>query len=72
MKYNHIFLATIAILSLTLNSDIKIAHADLAHGTDLQIHRSIDNDAEETIALDRWQSSLSAGMLIKKMNILAH
>jgi hypothetical protein len=50
MKYNHIFLATIAILSLTLSSNIQVAHADLARGTNLQIHRLIDNDAEETTA----------------------
>jgi hypothetical protein len=51
MKFNQILLATITTLSLTLASHINVAQAGLARGTDLQIHRSIDNDdAEETTA----------------------
>jgi hypothetical protein len=49
MKFNQILLATVTILSLTVGSHINVAQAGLARGTDLQIHRSIDNDDTEEI-----------------------
>jgi tetratricopeptide (TPR) repeat protein len=50
MKFQHIFLATIVTLSITVSSDIKAAHADLVRGTDLQIHRSINSDKYQETA----------------------
>jgi tetratricopeptide (TPR) repeat protein len=44
MKFNRIFLTTIATVSLILGSHINSAHAGLARGKNLQIHRSIDNN----------------------------
>jgi tetratricopeptide (TPR) repeat protein len=64
MKFQHIFLATIATLSITVSSDIKAAHADLARGTDLQIHRSIDSDKyQETVtSVNRTRSMEEVGI----------
>jgi hypothetical protein len=80
MKFQHIFLATIATLSITVSSDIKAAHADLASGTDTQIHRSINSDKyqETSTSGDRTRSmeafSLGWAAYEKKenLNALAH
>jgi hypothetical protein len=64
MKFQHIFLATIATLSITVSSDIKAAHADLASGTDIQIHRSINSDKYQETATsgDRTRSMKEFGL----------
>jgi tetratricopeptide (TPR) repeat protein len=58
MKFNQILLTTIATGSLILGSHINAAHAGLARGTDLQIHRSIDNEStsETETSGDRTRS----------------
>jgi tetratricopeptide (TPR) repeat protein len=58
MKFKNVFLSVIATLSLTLSSQINVAHAGLVRGTDLQIHRSIDSDKYQETATsgDRTRS----------------
>jgi hypothetical protein len=80
MKFQHIFLATIATLSLTLSSDSKAAHADLARGTDIQIHRSINSDKYQETATSgnrtRSMEAFSLGWTAyekkENLNALAH
>jgi tetratricopeptide (TPR) repeat protein len=61
MKFNQIFLTTIATVSLLLGSHINAAQAGLARETDLQIHRSIDNEStSETETSEERTRSMEA------------
>lgn len=80
MKFNQILLTTIATGSLILGSHINAAHAGLARGTDLQIHRSIDNEStsetetsgDRTRSMEEFALGWNAYQKDEHLNALGH